>query len=222
MKKVIAYYRVSTKDQEKSGLGLEAQQMEVHDFLSKHGMELACECFETESGKNNDRPVLKRALRRCKKEKAMLLIAKLDRLARSVFFIAWLINTKVDFKAVDFPNDGKFDLYQKSIDAEKESDLISKRTKAALAVKKAHGVKLGEYGTNVLSKLNKKAADDFALKMKPIFDQIQSEGFKTIRKLTATLNKRKIRPFRGASAKWHTRSVFLVLKRIENLNTNQS
>lgn len=219
MQKVIAYYRVSTKDQEKSGLGLEAQQMEVHDFLIERGLQLDWECFETESGTKNDRPILKRALRKCKKEKALLLIAKLDRLARSVFFIAWLINTKVDFKAVDYPNDGKFELYQRAIDAEKESYLISKRTSAALAAVKARGIKLGEYGSNVLSKKNKQAADEFAFKMKPVIDSIRGEGFNTIRKLTAVLNKRKIRPFSGASAKWHTRSVHSLVKRIEKLTT---
>jgi DNA invertase Pin-like site-specific DNA recombinase len=132
MKAAIPYYRVSTKKQERSGLGLEAQQKAVHDFARYRNYKIAGEFTEVESGKVNDRPVLKEALKACKKQNAILLIAKLDRLGRNVAFIATLMESKVGFLAVDSPNDKEFELHLKACFAQKEARDISARTKAAL------------------------------------------------------------------------------------------
>src|SRR3954447_1970179 len=99
----VAYYRVSTDQQGRSGLGLEAQREAVQSFLNGGSWSLAAEVTEVESGKRNDRPELDRALRLCRLYSATLVVAKLDRLARNVAFISKLMESGVDFVAVDFP-----------------------------------------------------------------------------------------------------------------------
>jgi len=212
--KVYAYYRVSTKKQE---LGLDAQKADVRDYISVNEHELQGEFIEIESGRRPDRPILQKVLKKCRKAKALLLIAKMDRLARNLFFVAGLIHAKVDFKAVDYPDADRFELYDLARDAEKESVTISKRTKKALAIAKAKGVMLGEYGRNVLSKKNKAAAIEFARKMQPIIQKLMEEGYKSLRALAKALNRRRIATFTGHGARWHSRSVFNLLNRIESL-----
>ncbi len=148
MTKYIAYYRVSTQRQGQSGLGLEAQQASIVQFL--HGAQ-PIECYtEVESGRNNDRPQLQMALERCKLMGAVLLIAKLDRLARNVHFISGLMESGVDFIAIDNPHANRFMLHIMASAAEYEAEMISQRTKAALQRAKERGVELGGYrGTTV-------------------------------------------------------------------------
>lgn len=139
----VAYYRVSTEEQGRSGLGIEAQQKAIRSYLNGGSWELVTELTEVESGKNSDCPKLQEALRLCRLYKATLIIARLDRLSRNVAFIANLMEGDVDFVAVDNPQVNRFTLHILAAVAEEERRLISERTKAALAAAKARGVRLG-------------------------------------------------------------------------------
>lgn len=140
--KFIAYYRVSTDRQGQSGLGLDAQHTAVMSHITGHS-ELIAEFTEIESGKKSDRPQLAAALAACKKQKAKLIIAKLDRLARNVAFIANLMESGVEFIAVDNPHANKLMVHMLAAFAEHEREQISKRTKEALAAAKVRGIPLG-------------------------------------------------------------------------------
>lgn len=177
------YYRVSTKKQGKSGLGLEAQRKAVQSFTKLSKLELGKAFVEIESGRKNNRPVLADALQHCRRTGALLLIAKLDRLGRNVFFIAQLMEAKVDFIAVDNPKANKFMIHIMAAFAEYERDQISQRTRDALQAAKKRGVILGKYGTNVLAPKNKRAAKKFARKLKPTIQEFQHQGFTTVRAL---------------------------------------
>ena len=143
MTKYVAYYRVSTDKQGRFGLGMEAQREAVTRFLVTHG-QLAGEFTEVESGKKHtNRPQLTAALAECRKHRAVLVIAKLDRLARNVHFISGLMNSDVEFVAVDMPTANRLTIHILAAVAEHERELISQRTKAALAAAKARGTALG-------------------------------------------------------------------------------
>jgi DNA invertase Pin-like site-specific DNA recombinase len=140
---LIAYYRVSTKQQGESGLGLEAQEAAVLSYARQTGATIKAAYVEVESGKRADRPALARALAHAKRSKATLCVAKLDRLARNVEFLARVMNGGCDFAAADMPSANRFMLHVMAAVAEHEAKAISDRTKAALAAAKARGVKLG-------------------------------------------------------------------------------
>lgn len=140
--KYVAYYRVSTIQQGSSGLGLEAQQSSVEAFTSSRG-DVIASYTEIESGKRDDRPQLKLAMLEARRHRATLLVAKLDRLARSVLFISQVLDSGVEFQAVDNPNANRMMIQLLSVFAENEARQISERTKAALAAAKARGVRLG-------------------------------------------------------------------------------
>lgn len=139
----VAYLRVSTARQGASGLGLEAQRSAVQAYLASGGHQLAAEFVEVESGKRDDRPQLAAALAACRLHRATLVIAKLDRLARNVRFIAGIMDSGVDFVACDMPHANRLTLHLMAAMAEHEAMAISERTKAALAAAKVRGVKLG-------------------------------------------------------------------------------
>jgi DNA invertase Pin-like site-specific DNA recombinase len=139
----VAYYRVSTARQGKSGLGLEAQQQAVREHLNGGRWTLVGEFVEVESGKRADRPKLAEAIKACRLRGAKLVIAKLDRLARNVAFISNLMESGVEFEAVDFPQANRLTIHIMAAMAEHEAKMISDRTKAALAAAKRRGVKLG-------------------------------------------------------------------------------
>lgn len=141
--KAVAYYRVSTKRQGESGLGLEGQQAAVAQYLSGNSIALVGEYREVESGKNNDRAELARAISHAKRSGAVLVVAKLDRLARNVAFTSKLMEAGVEFIACDNQNANRFTIHILAAVAEDEARRISDRTKAALAVLKNKGVKLG-------------------------------------------------------------------------------
>ena len=141
--KFIAYFRVSTDKQGKSGLGLEAQRKAVLDYLNGGRWTLVQEFVEIESGKHSDRQQLAAALAACKKHRAKLVIAKLDRLSRNLAFIAALMESSVEFVAVDNPHANKLTVHILAAVAEHEREMISERTKAALQAAKARGVRLG-------------------------------------------------------------------------------
>src|ERR1700692_210623 len=139
----VAYYRVSTAQPGSSGLGLEAQHAAVARHIAGAGGELVGEFQEIESGKKNDRPEIAAALAACRVQRATLVIAKLDRLARNVAFISNLMESGVEFVAVDMPQANRFVVHILAAVAEHEAEAISKRTKAALAAAKARGTQLG-------------------------------------------------------------------------------
>lgn len=142
MTKYIAYYRVSTQKQGISGLGLEAQRSDVSRFVERGGT-LIAEYQDIESGKNNNRPNLIKAIEDCKKQRAKLLIAKLDRLSRNASFILMLRDSKVDFVCCDMPDANSITIGIMAILAQDERERTSQRTKAALGELKKHGKKLG-------------------------------------------------------------------------------
>lgn len=140
MSNYVAYYRVSTKKQGQSGLGLQAQRDIVKRFLTS---QVLAEFVEIETGKSADRPQLASAIDVCKKTNAILIVAKLDRLARNVQFTSTLMNSGVEFLACDIPGANRMTIHVMAALAEEEARLISERTKAALAVAKQQGTRLG-------------------------------------------------------------------------------
>ena len=140
----VAYYRVSTKRQGRSGLGLEAQKVSVEELVAREGYELVGSFTEVESGtRKGNRPHLELAIEMCRVENATLLIAKLDRLARNVHFLTGLMESGVAFKACDMPEADSFTVHILAAVAQREAELISERTRSALAAAKARGTKLG-------------------------------------------------------------------------------
>ena len=141
--KWVSYFRVLTDRQGKSGLGIEAQQAAVADFLNGGRWKVLGEFIEVESGKRDDRPELAKAIALCRVHGARLLIAKLDQLSRDAHFLLGLEKAGVEFTAADMPNANRLTVGIMAMVAEEERRMISARTKAALAAAKARGVKLG-------------------------------------------------------------------------------
>ena len=140
---VVAYIRVSTDKQGKSGLGLEAQQEAIASYAVSQGVTVSETFIEVESGKNNHRPELEKALKVAKRTKSTLVIAKLDRLSRNAAFLLTLRDSGVEFVAADNPEANRLTIGILAVIAEHEREVISERTKAALAAAKARGIKLG-------------------------------------------------------------------------------
>jgi DNA invertase Pin-like site-specific DNA recombinase len=191
----IAYYRVSTDRQGKSGLGLEAQQEAVHGFLRRRG-EIITAFTEVESGKRNDRPQIAAALDACRKHKAVLVIAKLDRLARNVHFISGLMESGVEFVAVDMPEASRLTIHILAAVAEHERVMISQRTKDALRAAKARGTKLGspapKNGAAVRSHVLQEKAARFRNGVLPVIKELQSQGIISYKGIASTLNARGV------------------------------
>src|SRR5258706_12921271 len=140
----VAYYRVSTQRQGRSGLGLDAQRKSIIDRLCVKA-QLIAEYTEIESGKRTDRPKLVKALAACRLHRAILIIAKLDRLARNVAFVSNLMEAGVEFEAVDFPTANRLTIHILAAVAEHEAKMISDRTRSALAAAKARGIRLSGF-----------------------------------------------------------------------------
>lgn len=215
MTKAVAYLRVSTDKQGKSGLGLEAQREAVARYVAVNGVDLIGEHIEVETGKGanalSKRPELVAALAIAKREKAGLIIAKLDRLARNVHFISGLMETGVEFAVADMPNADRFQLHLFAALAEKEAEVISQRTKAALAAAKDRGTELGKHG-KVLAARNQAEAMD---RLEPIAADLlalKAEGL-SVRKMVEALNSRAIPS--PAGGKWHPASLHKALARLE-------
>lgn len=206
----ITYYRVSTQRQGESGLGLDAQREATERHLTGIGGKVLREYTEIESGKRSNRPQLHTALRACRETGAVLVIAKLDRLARNVAFIANLLESGVRFVAVDMPNADRFMLHVYAAMAEEEGRRISERTGAALASAKARGVRLGRTAER-LAQINRDAAGEFAFQVGPIIrDMLDREGL-TFRAVADRLNEMRIAPARGD--RWHTSAIHRVHQR---------
>jgi len=219
--KFVAYYRVSTDRQGRSGLGLEAQQEAVRSYLNGSSWQLVAEVVEVESGKRADRPKLAEALKLCRLHGATLVIAKLDRLARNVAFVSNLMESGVDFTAVDFPQANRLTVHILAAVAEHEAAMISQRTKAALAAAKARGKKLGgdrgniaalsARGNHASAVIRGQRAAKRAGDLAPIIREVQAAGAASLRQVAAELTRRGFTTARGGQ--WSAVQVKRVMER---------
>jgi DNA invertase Pin-like site-specific DNA recombinase len=215
--KFFSYLRVSTDKQGERGYGLEAQRKAITDYLNGGSWELLGEFVEVESGRRSDnRPELAKALAACKRHRAKLVIAKLDRLSRNVAFIATLMDGKVDFVCCDFPSANRLTLHILAAVAEHEREMISDRTKAGLATAKARGVQLGNRRNLAEAQAqgargNKASADAFAARVLPVIRDIQKSGATSLRAIAAALAARGLPTARGGE--WTPVQVGAVLRR---------
>jgi DNA invertase Pin-like site-specific DNA recombinase len=219
--KFVSYLRVSTSQQGVSGLGLEAQREAVAQYLNGGRWTLVKEVVEVESGKRNDRVALAGALKLCRQQKATLVIAKLDRLARNVHFISGLMESGVEFVAVDMPEANRFVVHIMAAVAEQEALAISKRTMAALAAAKARGTKLGGRRVSAerfaeIAADARKTWSDMADKGRagvlPAIAEIRAGGATTLRQIATELNARGEVTSRGGQ--WSGVQVMRVLKAV--------
>jgi DNA invertase Pin-like site-specific DNA recombinase len=218
--KAIIYTRVSTKEQGNSGLGLESQLRTVTEFCNSENIEVLGHYSETETGKGSDaldkRPQLAKAIQHAKKENAYLVVSKLDRLSRNVAFISTLMESKVPFIVAQLGKDAdSFMLHLYAALSEKERELISTRTKAALQELKARGVQLGNV-TNLdearakSNATNKKLASEFAENVLTTVMQFRENG-ETLLAIAEKLNTMGVKTRRGGA--WYASTVANILKR---------
>ena len=221
----VSYLRVSTEGQGASGLGIEAQRRAITDYLNGGRWELVTEFVEIESGKRSDnRPMLQHALDACRRTGSRLLIAKLDRLSRNVAFIANLMESGVEFVAVDFPNANRLTIHILAAMAEYERSMISKRTTAALQAAKARGVKLGSpkgiskevsrRGAARSLEERKRKAEEHARRIYPIIKEYQAQGL-SLNAIAKKLSEGKELTSRGTT-NWKAMTVKYVLDRVES------
>lgn len=206
----VAYYRVSTKRQGASGLGLDAQRQAVTAYLTGRG-KLIAEVTEIEHGtrKGNNRPALASALAQCRIHSATLVIAKLDRLSRNVAFVSNLMESNVEFTACDFPQANRLTIHILAAVAENEAEMISTRTKIALAAAKRKGTVLGGDRGNCRSIYRKGAAASAKIRTEqsqrrasdllPVIEALKASGALSLRQIAAELNARQIPTPRGGA-----------------------
>lgn len=219
----IAYYRVSTVRQGRSGLGLDAQKRSVTDFLNGGAWKLLGEFVEVESGKADDRPQLEQALAMCELTGAILVVAKLDRLSRNLAFLAKLQESGARFVAADMPEANELTIHIMAAVAQAERKAISTRTKEALAAAKARGVRLGgnrgnpddlRKGPARSAEVRGAAALERACKVRQQIRALVAEGAAvSLRQIATALNDRGITAPRGG--KWHAAQVKAVLQKTE-------
>jgi DNA invertase Pin-like site-specific DNA recombinase len=214
---IITYLRVSTAKQGISGLGLEAQRAAVAGYAAAGAHRMVMEYVEVESGTKSSRPELTAALASCRLHRATLVIAKLDRLARNVAFIANLMEGGVDFVACDMPHANRLTLHLLAAIAEHEREMISQRTKAALQAAKARGVKLGNpNGAAHLrdgckaaaarsAEVRQTKADRHVLAVAEVLERLSGNGTSAVRAITVALNRLRIPSPAGGT--WHQQQV---------------
>jgi len=215
----VAYYRVSTDKQGRSGLGLEAQREAVSRHVASAAGAVIDEFEEIESGKRNDRPKIAAALGACRARHATLIIAKLDRLARNVAFVSNLMESDVDFVACDNPFATRLTIHILAAVAEYEREMISARTKAALAAAKARGVRLGNPHLRRGSPLTAGAARSartaksraYAADVLPYIEAARRAGAASLRQIAEALMARGIKTPSGGE-RWHPQQVRAILK----------
>ncbi|WP_312016116.1 recombinase family protein [Bradyrhizobium sp. JYMT SZCCT0428] len=222
--KFVAYYRVSTARQGKSGLGLEAQRAAVMVYLNGGDWQIVEEHTEVESGRNSNRPALERALAAARLHRASLVVSKVDRLTRSVAFLSRLLEAGVDIRFADLPQiegaTGRFLLHQMVAVAELEASMISTRVKAALQAAKARGKKLGGYRGAVptahmraqSTRVVREWADARAADVLPTIRTLKAGGAVSLRSIADGLNARSIPTARGRG-KWSAIQVSRILER---------
>ena len=222
MSDAVAYYRVSRPSQGRSGLGIEAQKETIRRFAEAESIKIISERTEVETGKGADaldrRPELADALAAARRAKCPVLVAKLDRLSRDVHFISGLMAHHVPFVVAEpGPDVDPFILHLYASLAQKERELISQRTREALARKKAQGAKLGNPRNPAEAAAKGRQAiavnaDEFAAGMAPIIEGIRAAGITTLAGIADALNKRGVRTARGGT--WYAMTVRNVLQRV--------
>lgn len=223
--KAVAYYRVSTAKQGSSGLGLDAQRIAVETLCRSRGWEIIAPPFmEIESGKHANRPELTKALHRAKVTGATLVVAKLDRLSRNVAFLATLQDSGAKFIAADMPEANELTVHIMAAVAQAERKAISRRTKEALAAAKARGQRLGNpNGAASLRRAGKgnqagvaaitAAASSRAESLRPVIDELRTNGAQSLNKLADALNEGGFVTARGG--RWYATSVRNLLSRLD-------
>jgi DNA invertase Pin-like site-specific DNA recombinase len=221
--KLVAYERVSTARQGRSGLGLEAQRKAINDFAVARNAAVTARFTEVESGRKTDRPELAMALNLAKLTGATLVIAKLDRLSRNAAFLLTLRDSGVRFLACDMSEANDLTVGIMALVAQQEREAISRWTKEALAAAKARGVKLGNpNGAAALQRAGKgydalweavaRNADEFARDLLPVLDAIHADGDTTLRAVADELNARGMLTRRGG--RWQVSNVRNLLARL--------
>ena len=219
----VAYERVSTARQGASGLGLEAQRNAIDSFAALRQATILARFTEVESGKTADRPELTRALHLARVTGALLIIAKLDRLSRNAAFLLTLRDSGVKFLACDLPEANELTIGIMALVAQAEREAISRRTKEALAVAKARGVRLGNpNGAEALRRAGKGAvalraavvanADRHAMDLAPVLEELRAQGVTSLRGIAAELNRRGMQTRRGGV--WQVSNVGNLLRRV--------
>lgn len=214
--KIVTYCRVSTNSQERSGLGLEAQQVAIAKFATANAAQIVGEFTEVESGRKADRPRLQAALNLAKLTGSKLVIAKLDRLSRNAAFLLHLQDSGADFVACDNPSATPLTVGILAIVAQEEARVIGERTKAALAAAKARGQQLGNpNGAEALRRAGKgnrasrqaasANANSRAQELAETLAEVQANGITTLAGIAKELNSRGIKTARGKN--WHPSSV---------------
>jgi len=222
----IAYERVSTARQGASGLGLAAQRATIEAFAANRGADVLARFTEVESGRKSDRPELTRALQLARLTGAKLLIAKLDRLSRNAAFLLTLRDSGVRFMACDMPEANDLTVGIMALVAQQEREAISRRTKEALAVARARGVRLGNpNGAAALRRAGKggaalratvvRNADTFARDLAPVVEDIRAAGHVSLRAMAAELNRRGMQTRRGGE--WRVSNVLNLMLRVDTL-----
>lgn len=217
----VAYYRVSTQRQGHSGLGLDAQRSAVAEHIRRERGRLIESFEEIESGRKEDRPQLQAAILKAKLTRSVLVIAKLDRLARNYHFLRQLQLAGVEFVCCDMPKANQLTIHILAAVAEHEAEMISSRTKAALAAAKARGVALGgnnraigsqaAVGAFKSAQVRSAKADMWAADMRLVIDNIRSGSSATLRAIAEELNAREYQTARGR--RWTATQVKRVLER---------
>jgi DNA invertase Pin-like site-specific DNA recombinase len=229
MERAVAYCRVSTRRQQQSGLGIDAQRAAVARFAQAEGISITREYVEAETGKGADaldrRPELAAALSHARKLKCSVVVAKLDRLSRDVAFISGLMAQRVPFVVAELGRDADpFMLHLYAALAEKERRLISERTKAALASRRASGGRLGNsrdiaQAGELGRRTQVAAANEFASRLLPAINTIRRSGGETLEAICFALNHQGIKTARGK--RWHVSSVANLLARTKTLAENR-
>lgn len=211
MTKFVVYCRVSTGRQEISGLGIEAQREAVERYARQVGGEVVAEFVETVGGAKAHRPELAKALALCRRTKATILIARLDRLSRSLSFVAQLLDANVEIRCADMPEANRLLLQMLAVFSEHERQMIRDRTKAALAAAKARGVVLGINGQRLAAD-NRAAADRHAHGLKDAISEAAAQGCVSLSQVASYLT---VQGYPTASGgKWHPMTVKRVMDRL--------
>jgi DNA invertase Pin-like site-specific DNA recombinase len=205
----VSYFRVSTDRQGRSGLGLESQRKIVMDYLNGGGWSVEGEFTEVETGSDDRRPQLGKALALCKRRKATLVVAKLDRLSRDLAFIATLMKSKAKFVVAEMPRASKFELHARALFSEHERDMISARTKAALQQARERGVKLGGPMLPAINAKRRVDAAERAQAIKPVLEKLVG---KSAHEAARQLNADGIAA--PAGGKWHAMQVHRARRRL--------
>lgn len=208
----VSYLRVSTQRQGVSGLGIEAQRAAVERYIAQSDGTLLQEFVEVETGAGKARPILVQSIALCRRAKATLLIAKLDRLARKVAFVSSLMESGIEFVAADAPYANRLMIHILSAFAEHEQHLISERTKSALAAAKFRGVELGRNGRELAIR-NRANAILRAEGLRADIVRFRFNGAKTLQEIADKLNGEGFETAEGKS--WRASTVQRLLRRLE-------